>query len=40
MLSTGIRTQAGVKIFGNDLTTIEQGETEIELAFAPGSRCR
>jgi copper/silver efflux system protein len=24
MLSTGIRTQVGVKVFGNDLTTIEQ----------------
>jgi copper/silver efflux system protein len=30
-LSTGIRTQAGVQVFGNDLTTIEQKETEIEL---------
>ena len=24
MLSTGIRTQVGVKVFGNDLATIEQ----------------
>jgi copper/silver efflux system protein len=31
MLSTGIRIQAGVKVFGNDLTTIEQKETKIEL---------
>jgi Cu(I)/Ag(I) efflux system membrane protein CusA/SilA len=35
MLSTGIRTQVGVKVFGNDLTTIEQQETEIELALRP-----
>jgi Cu(I)/Ag(I) efflux system membrane protein CusA/SilA len=32
MLSTGIRTQVGVKVFGNDLATIEQKETEIERA--------
>jgi len=30
MLSTGIRTQVGVKIFGSDLETIEQKEEEIE----------
>jgi Cu(I)/Ag(I) efflux system membrane protein CusA/SilA len=31
MLSTGIRTE----VFGSDLTTIEQKETEIELALRP-----
>lgn len=30
MLSTGIRTQIGVKVFGNDLRVIEQKSTEIE----------
>jgi Cu(I)/Ag(I) efflux system membrane protein CusA/SilA len=30
MLSTGIRTQVGVKVFGADLTTIEQKSVEIE----------
>jgi Cu(I)/Ag(I) efflux system membrane protein CusA/SilA len=35
MLSTGIRTQVGVKVFGNDLETIEQKETEIERALRP-----
>jgi copper/silver efflux system protein len=30
MLSTGIRTQVGVKIFGSDLATIEQEAEEIE----------
>jgi Cu(I)/Ag(I) efflux system membrane protein CusA/SilA len=30
MLSTGIRTQVGVKVFGNDLTTIEKKSAEIE----------
>ncbi len=30
MLSTGIRTQVGVKIFGSDLATIEQKTEEIE----------
>jgi Cu(I)/Ag(I) efflux system membrane protein CusA/SilA len=35
MLSTGIRTQVGVKVFGNDLATIEQKETEIERALRP-----
>src|SRR5881296_1747632 len=30
MLSTGIRTQVGVKIFGSDLATIEQKAEEIE----------
>jgi Cu(I)/Ag(I) efflux system membrane protein CusA/SilA len=39
MLSTGIRTQVGVKIFGNDLETIEQKATEIEqvLRKVPGA---
>jgi Cu(I)/Ag(I) efflux system membrane protein CusA/SilA len=37
MLSTGIRTQVGVKVFGNDLATIEQKETEIERALRPVS---
>jgi len=31
MLSTGIRTQVGVKIFGKDLQVIEEKEKEIEL---------
>ncbi len=35
MLSTGIRTQVGVKVFGNDLATIEEKETEIERALRP-----
>jgi Cu(I)/Ag(I) efflux system membrane protein CusA/SilA len=35
MLSTDIRTQVGVKVFGNDLATIEQEETEIERALRP-----
>jgi copper/silver efflux system protein len=30
MLSTGIRTQVGVKVFGADLTTIERKSAEIE----------
>jgi Cu(I)/Ag(I) efflux system membrane protein CusA/SilA len=30
MLSTGIRTQVGVKVFGTDLATIEQKSAEIE----------
>jgi copper/silver efflux system protein len=30
MLSTGIRTQVGVKVFGSDLQTIEQKSAEIE----------
>src|SRR5262249_36385791 len=30
MLSTGIRTQVGVKVFGTDLAVIEQKATEIE----------
>src|SRR2546425_1569598 len=30
MLSTGIRTQVGVKVFGSDLATIEQKAEEIE----------
>ena len=30
MLSTGIRTQVGVKVFGTDLTTIENKSAEIE----------
>src|SRR3989475_2114419 len=30
MLSTGIRTQVGVKVFGTDLTTIEKKSAEIE----------
>jgi Cu(I)/Ag(I) efflux system membrane protein CusA/SilA len=39
MLSTGIRTQVGVKVFGSDLETIEQKETEIEGVFrrVPGA---
>jgi Cu(I)/Ag(I) efflux system membrane protein CusA/SilA len=32
MLSTGIRTQVGVKVFGSDLQTIEQKSIEIERA--------
>jgi Cu(I)/Ag(I) efflux system membrane protein CusA/SilA len=32
MLSTGIRTQVGIKIFGSDLSTIERLSGEIELA--------
>jgi len=40
MLSTGIRTQLGVKIFGPDLPTIERAATAIErvLAEVPGTR--
>ena len=30
MLSTGIRTQVGVKVFGSDLSTIEKKSAEIE----------
>src|SRR5437762_11175650 len=30
MLSTGIRTQVGVKVFGSDLQTIEKKSIEIE----------
>src|SRR5437762_4579438 len=30
MLSTGIRTQVGVKVFGSDLQTIEKKSVEIE----------
>src|SRR5262249_56114964 len=30
MLSTGIRTQVGVKVFGSDLKTIEKKSIEIE----------
>ena len=39
MLSTGIRTQVGVKVFGNDLATIEQKAGEIERALrrVPGA---
>ena len=39
MLSTGIRTQVGVKIFGSDLTTIERKAEEIErvLRQVPGA---
>ncbi|MGH9508378.1 MAG: efflux RND transporter permease subunit [Terriglobales bacterium] len=39
MLSTGIRTQIGVKVFGNDLATIERLSSEIEqlLRGVPGS---
>ena len=32
MLSTGIRTQVGIKIFGSDLSTIESLASEIERA--------
>ena len=32
MLSTGIRTQVGVKVFGSDLSTIERLSSEIEQA--------
>jgi copper/silver efflux system protein len=32
MLSTGIRTQVGIKIFGSDLSTIERLSSEIEQA--------
>jgi Cu(I)/Ag(I) efflux system membrane protein CusA/SilA len=32
MLSTGIRTQVGIKIFGSDLATIEQLSSDIERA--------
>jgi copper/silver efflux system protein len=32
MLSTGIRTEVGVKVFGTDLTTIENKSAEIERA--------
>src|SRR5262249_25222171 len=39
MLSTGIRTQVGVKVFGTDLTTIEKKSAEIErvLRDVPGA---
>ena len=39
MLSTGIRTQVGVKIFGTDLATIEQKASEIKavLSGVPGA---
>lgn len=39
MLSTGIRTQVGVKVFGEDLATIERLSTEIEqvLRAVPGA---
>ncbi|MGO9862326.1 MAG: efflux RND transporter permease subunit [Terriglobales bacterium] len=39
MLSTGIRTQVGVKVFGSDLATIEQkaGEIERVLHQVPGA---
>ncbi len=39
MLSTGIRTQVGVKIFGSDLTTIERlsGEVEQVVRRVPGA---
>jgi copper/silver efflux system protein len=39
MLSTGIRTQVGVKVFGSDLATIEQkaGEIEKVLHQVPGA---
>jgi copper/silver efflux system protein len=39
MLSTGIRTQVGIKIFGSDLTTIERlsGEIEQVLRRVPGA---
>lgn len=39
MLSTGIRTQVGVKVFGGDLATIEQKSVEIERALreVPGA---
>lgn len=35
MLSTGIRTQVGIKIFGSDLNTIERLSGEIEQAVHP-----
>ena len=40
MLATGIRSQLGVKVFGDDLATIEQAATAIEqvLARVPGTR--
>lgn len=40
MLSTGIRTAVGVKIFGNDVATIEKSALEIEAALKtmPGVR--
>jgi len=40
MLATGIRSQLGVKIFGDDLATIEQAATAIEhvLSGVPGTR--
>ena len=39
MLSTGIRTQVGVKVFGPDLRVIEQKSEEIErvLRTVPGA---
>jgi Cu(I)/Ag(I) efflux system membrane protein CusA/SilA len=40
MLATGIRSQLGVKVFGDDLATIEKAATAIErvLAELPGTR--
>ncbi len=40
MLATGIRSQLGIKVFGDDLATIEQAGTAIEriLADVPGTR--
>ena len=39
MLSTGIRTQVGIKIFGSDLSTIERLSSEVEQALhrVPGA---
>jgi Cu(I)/Ag(I) efflux system membrane protein CusA/SilA len=40
MLATGIRSRLGIKVFGDDLETIEQAATAIERALAdvPGTR--
>jgi Cu(I)/Ag(I) efflux system membrane protein CusA/SilA len=40
MLATGIRSQLGIKVFGDDLATIERAATEIErvVAGVPGTR--
>jgi len=40
MLATGIRSQLGIKVFGDDLATIERAATAIEkvLADVPGTR--
>jgi len=40
MLATGIRSQLGIKVFGDDLATIEKAATAIErvLAGVPGTR--